>query len=73
MDQGGQIHISAESASSLQNAVLRLKRSKVLVKYEGNRLFANVKAGLISEQTIVLENQGRRSWLKQMSLPTRSG
>jgi hypothetical protein len=62
--QGGQIHISAESASSLQNAVLRLNGDKVRVRHEGNRLFADVKAGQLGEQTFVLENQGRRSWLK---------
>ncbi len=62
--QGGQIQISAESAASLQNAVLRLNGTNVPVKHKGNKLFATVKAGQLGEQTFELDDQGRISWLK---------
>ncbi len=62
--QGGQIQISAESAASLQNAVLRLNGTNLPVKHKGNKLLAPVEAGQLGEQTFELDDQGRISWLK---------
>lgn len=59
--QEQQIQISADSGSSLENAVLRLNGREVAVTHDGKRLSASIKTDQPGEQTFELENEGQIS------------
>lgn len=62
--QGQPIEVTAESASSLDQAVLTLNGVSVPVQASGNKLTARVKADHPGEYVFDLQRNGQHTWLK---------